>query len=119
MRIGVKAQPFKSEVEELQSLDQGRIKYVVEDDVIFTVFQKENPNSNIEALTSIATPDDIIYGGGYGYARYGIRKEDCQLRVAYSRRPGRAARQRLRQRGAEEVRPQRPQPLLVQAQPLR
>ncbi len=85
VRIGVKVQPFKSEVEELQSLDQGRVKYVVEDDVIFTVFQKENPNSNIEALTSIATPEDIIYGGGYGYARYGIRKEDCQLRVAYSR----------------------------------
>ena len=84
VRIGVNTQPFKSEVEELQSLDQGRIKYVVEDDVIFTVFQKENPNSNIEALTSIPTPDDIIYGGGYGYARYGIRKEDCQLRVAYS-----------------------------------
>ncbi len=85
VRIGVNVQPFKSEVEELQSLDQGRVKYVVEDDVIFTVFQKENPNSNIEALTSIATPDDIIYGGGYGYARFGIRKEDCQLRVAYTR----------------------------------
>ncbi len=83
-RIGANTQPFKAPAEELQSLDQGRVKYVVEDDVIFTVFQKENPNSNIEALTTIATPDDIIFGGGYGNARFGIRKEDCQLRVAYT-----------------------------------
>jgi ABC-type amino acid transport substrate-binding protein len=83
-RIGVETQPFKSEVEELQSLNQGRVKYVVEDDVIYTVFAKENPNNQIEALTKIATPPDIIYGGGYGNARYGIRKEDCQLRVAYT-----------------------------------
>ena len=84
-RIGANTQPFKGPPEELESLDQGRVKYVVEDDVIYTVFAKENPNSNIEALWSIATPSDIIYGGGYGNARYGIRKEDCQLRVAYTR----------------------------------
>ncbi len=83
-RIGANTQPFKTEVEELQSLNQGRVKYVVEDDVIYSVFAKENPNSNIEALTSIATPQDIIFGGGYGNARFGIRKEDCQLRVAYT-----------------------------------
>ena len=34
MRIGANVQTFKSEVEELQSLNQGRVKYVVEDDVI-------------------------------------------------------------------------------------
>ena len=83
-RIGADTQPFKSPLEELQSLDQGRIDYVVEDDVIFTVFAGENPDSNVEALWDIPTPDDIIYGGGYGYARFGIRKEDCQLRVAYT-----------------------------------
>jgi polar amino acid transport system substrate-binding protein len=83
-RIGANTQPFKSPAEELQSLDQGRVKYVVEDDVIFTVFESENPNRNIEALWGIPTPDDIIYGGGYGNARFGIRKEDCQLRVAYT-----------------------------------
>jgi ABC-type amino acid transport substrate-binding protein len=83
-RIGANTQPFKTEVEELQSLNQGRVKYVVEDDVIYTVFAKENPNAKIDALWSIPTPSDIIFGGGYGNARYGIRKEDCQLRVAYT-----------------------------------
>ena len=57
---------------------------MVEDDVIFTVFDKANPGHKIEALWGIATPDDIIFGGGYGAARYGFRKEDCMLRTAYS-----------------------------------
>ena len=83
-RIGANPVTFKSEVEELQSLNQGRVKYVVEDDVIFTVFDKENPNHRIQALWDIATPDDIIFGGGYGGARFGFRKEDCMLRTAYS-----------------------------------
>jgi ABC-type amino acid transport substrate-binding protein len=83
-RIGANTQPFKSPAEELQSLDQGRVDYVVEDDVIYTVFAEENPNSNVEALWGIPTPEDIIFGGGYGNARFGLRKEDCQLRVAYT-----------------------------------
>jgi len=33
---------------------------------------------------SIPVPPDIISGGGYGMARFGIRKEDCSLRAAYS-----------------------------------
>ncbi|MGD9510879.1 MAG: transporter substrate-binding domain-containing protein [Geminicoccaceae bacterium] len=83
-RIGANTLTFKSEVEELQSLNQGRVKYVVEDDVIFTVFDKANPGHNIEALWSIPAPDDIVFGGGYGAARYGFRKEDCMLRTGYS-----------------------------------
>ncbi len=83
-RIGVKTVTFKSENEELQSLNQGRIKYALEDDVVFLEFQREAPNNKIEPLWSIATPDDIIYGGGYGYARYALRKEDCSLRSAYT-----------------------------------
>ena len=30
------------------------------------------------------TPPDIINGGGYGMARYAMRKEDCSLRLAYT-----------------------------------
>ena len=67
-----------------RALNQGRVKYVVEDDVMFTVFDKANPSHKIEALWGIAAPDDIIFGGGYGCARYGFRKEDCMLRTAYS-----------------------------------
>ena len=29
-------------------------------------------------------PEDLVNGGGYGMTRYGMRKEDCSLRVAYT-----------------------------------
>jgi ABC-type amino acid transport substrate-binding protein len=83
-RIGVETTTFKSENEELQSLNAGRLKAALEDDVVYLVFEKESPNNRIQPLWDIATPDDIIYGGGYGYARYALRKEDCSLRAAYT-----------------------------------
>jgi len=83
-KIGVQTTAFKSETEELQSLNQGRLEAVLEDDLVFIEFEKTNPQSNIQALWSIATPPDIINGGGYGMARYAFRKEDCQLRSAYT-----------------------------------
>jgi ABC-type amino acid transport substrate-binding protein len=83
-RIGVKTTPFKQEVEELQSLNQGRLDAVLEDDLVYLEFAKSNPNNNLEPLWSIPVPSDIINGGGYGMARFGIRKEDCSLRAAYT-----------------------------------
>ena len=38
----------------------------------------------MEALWSIAPPMDLIHGGGYGMARFAIRKEDCSLRAAFT-----------------------------------
>jgi polar amino acid transport system substrate-binding protein len=83
-RIGIETTPFKAEVDELQSLNQGRLEAVLEDDVVYLEFAKKNPNNNLEPLWSIPVPTDIISGGGYGMARFGIRKEDCSLRAAYS-----------------------------------
>src|SRR5215469_3040579 len=83
-RIGVKTTPFKQEVEELQSLNQQRLDAVLEDDLVYLEFAKTNPNNGLDPLWSIPVPPDIINGGGYGMARFGIRKEDCSLRAAYS-----------------------------------
>jgi len=83
-RIGVETTPFKAEVDELQSLNQGRLDAVLEDDVVYLEFVKKTPNSSIEPLWSIPVPENIISGGGYGMARFGIRKEDCSLRAAYT-----------------------------------
>jgi ABC-type amino acid transport substrate-binding protein len=83
-KIGVQTTAFKSETEELQSLNQGRLEAVLEDDLVFIEFEKANPQSNIVALWAIATPPDIINGGGYGMARFAFRKEDCSLRAAYT-----------------------------------
>jgi len=83
-RIGVETTPFKQELEELQSLNQGRLEAVLEDDVVYLEFASKNPNNNLEPLWSIPVPENIISGGGYGMARFGIRKEDCSLRAAYT-----------------------------------
>ncbi len=83
-KVGVETTAFKTEIEELQSLNQGRLDAVLEDDLVFIEFLKTNPQSNIEPLWTIATPQDIINGGGYGMARFALRKEDCSLRVAYT-----------------------------------
>ena len=83
-KIGVTTTPFKTEIDELQSLNQGRLQAVLEDDLVYLEFNKTNPSNNLEPLWSIAAPADIINGGGYGMTRYGMRKEDCSLRVAFT-----------------------------------
>ncbi|MBV8456166.1 MAG: amino acid ABC transporter substrate-binding protein [Acetobacteraceae bacterium] len=83
-RIGVQTTEFKQEVDELQSLNQGRLDAVLEDDVVYKQFDKENPNNNLDPLWNIPVPTNIIEGGGYGMARFGIRKQDCSLRAAYT-----------------------------------
>ena len=57
---------------------------MLEDDVVYLEFAKKIPNNNLDPLWSIPVPTDIISGGGYGMARFGIRKEDCSLRAAYT-----------------------------------
>lgn len=83
-RIGVEPTEFKQEVDELQSLNQGRLDAVLEDDVVYKQFAQENPNNRLDPLWNIAVPKDMVQGGGYGMARFGIRKEDCSLRAAYT-----------------------------------
>jgi len=83
-KIGVTTTPFKTEIDELQSLNQNRLQAVLEDDLVYLEFNKANPNNNLDPLWTIAVPADIINGGGYGMARFALRKEDCSLRVAYT-----------------------------------
>ena len=83
-QIGVMSTPFKTEIDELQSLNQGRLEAVLEDDLVYLEFAKSNQGSNLEPLWSIAAPTAIINGGGYGMARFAFRKEDCTLRSAYT-----------------------------------
>jgi len=83
-QIGVKSTPFKTEIDELQSLNQGRLEAVLEDDLVYLEFAKSNQGNNLEPLWGIAVPTAIINGGGYGMARFALRKEDCTLRSAYT-----------------------------------
>lgn len=83
-RIGAEVVPFKTDLEEFTSVHQGRVAVILEDDVKFAEYMKHNPDANLEAL-NIDAPLDLIFGYGYDYARYGLRKEDCTLRAAYTR----------------------------------
>src|SRR5262252_10755418 len=83
-KIGVTTTPFQKEIDELQSLNQNRLQAVLEDDLVYLEFNKTNPNNNLEPLWGIAAPADIINGGGYGMARFAVRKEDCTLRAGYT-----------------------------------
>jgi polar amino acid transport system substrate-binding protein len=82
--IGVTTTPFKVSVDELQSLNQGRLDAVLEDDLVYFDFAKSVPGNSLDPLMSIPVPDSIINGGGYGMARYAMRKEDCTLRAGYT-----------------------------------
>ncbi|WP_281663179.1 substrate-binding periplasmic protein [Paraburkholderia fungorum] len=82
--IGAIPTPFKDHTSELQSLNQGRLDAVLDDDIIFAEFRRKNPDSQLIGLLDIPVPDGLINGGGYGMARFGIRKEDCSLRAAYT-----------------------------------
>ena len=82
--IGVTTTPFTNHFEQLQSLNEGRLDALLDDDVVFTDFVKKTPNAKVEALFDISIPKDILQGRGYGYARFGLRKEDCSLRAAYT-----------------------------------
>jgi polar amino acid transport system substrate-binding protein len=83
-RNGITTTSFKDQFGEFTSLNDGRLDAVVEDDIGFNQYAKQVPDNKMEALWSIAPPMDLIHGGGYGMARFAIRKEDCSLRAAYT-----------------------------------
>lgn len=82
--IGVDTQPFKDDLTKFQSLAQGRLDAAITDQLLWAKFKAENPNTNLEILNNVATPRAMIDGGGFGSARYAVRREDCSLRAAYT-----------------------------------
>jgi ABC-type amino acid transport substrate-binding protein len=82
--IGATTIPFQTDAEEFPSIVQGRVKIVLEDNVLFYNYMKANPDAPIEIVPNVSLPEELILGYGYGYARYATRKEDCTLRAAYT-----------------------------------
>lgn len=82
--LGATTIPFQTDAEEFPSIVQGRVKIVLEDNVLFYNFIKANPSAPIEIVPNVSLPQELILGYGYGYARYATRKEDCTLRAAYT-----------------------------------
>ena len=80
---GVQATRFQNYAEEFAALQQDKIDVLIEYDLLAAEFQKANPTAAIESITNFAMPGDLLKNG-YGYARFGLRKEDCSLRSAYN-----------------------------------
>lgn len=82
--MGVEVVPFQTDADQFMSLSQGRVDVILEDDVKVATFISENKSAEIEMVAGVEIPEDLIFTYGYGYARYGMRKEDCVLRSAIS-----------------------------------
>jgi ABC-type amino acid transport substrate-binding protein len=81
---GVEVTAFQTDAEEFAASTSGRVDAIVEDDVKVAEYIKANASAPIEMVADVAVPQDIIFGYGYGYARYALRKEDCSLRAAFT-----------------------------------
>jgi len=82
--IGATTVPFQTDAEEFPAIVQGRVKIVLEDNVLYYNFKKANPDAPIEIVPNVSLPEELILGYGYGYARYATRMDDCTLRAAYT-----------------------------------
>jgi polar amino acid transport system substrate-binding protein len=82
--VGADVVPFSTDAEEFAAISTGRVQALVEDDVKTIGFMQGNPSAPIEIVPNVAVPSELIFKYGYGYARYGLRKEDCTLRAAYT-----------------------------------
>ena len=81
---GYNGDPVQTDAEEFAAITTGRVEYLVEDDVKVLAYLDNNKSAPIRIVPNVKVPDDMIYGYGYGYARYALRKEDCSLRVGYT-----------------------------------
>lgn len=82
-KVGVAATRFQNYAEEFAALQQNKVDVVLEYDLLAAEFTKANPDANVESLSNFPMPDDLLKNG-YGYARYGLRKEDCSFRSAFN-----------------------------------
>jgi ABC-type amino acid transport substrate-binding protein len=81
---GAQVTVFQTDAEEFGGISSGRVDALVEDDVKVLAYMQSNPASGIEIVQHVAVPEALIFGAGYGYARYAVRKADCSLRAAYT-----------------------------------
>jgi polar amino acid transport system substrate-binding protein len=83
-KIGVEVTPFQEDAAEFAGISTGKVEALLEDDVKVIDYMKANKDAPIEIVAGVAVPEELIFKYGYGYARYAIRPDDCQLRLAYS-----------------------------------
>lgn len=83
-KIGVTVTPFQTDAEEFAAISTARVDAIVDDDVKVLDYMKANAEAPIAIAEGVMVPDELIFGYGYGYARYALRKEDCSLRAGFT-----------------------------------
>nr|WP_180202996.1 transporter substrate-binding domain-containing protein [Pseudomonas sp. SbOxS1]NYU02576.1 transporter substrate-binding domain-containing protein [Pseudomonas sp. SbOxS1] len=83
-KIGAESIAFPGAEQEIGALSTGRVDAVLEDDVTVADWIKSNPALQIKQMKDVPVPEEMINKYGYGYARYGLRKDDCTFRAAYT-----------------------------------
>ncbi|PQZ87657.1 MULTISPECIES: transporter substrate-binding domain-containing protein [Pseudomonas] len=83
-KIGAESVAFPGAEQEIGALSTARVDAVLEDDVTVADWVKSNPKLPIKQLKDVPVPEEMITRYGYGYARYGLRKDDCTFRAAYT-----------------------------------
>ena len=101
--LGATTVPFQTDAEEFPAIVQGRVKILLEDNVLFYNFMKANPAAPIEIVPNVSSASRIDIGlwlrlRALRYANRGLHF----TRSLYAR-PCRASRRRDRQRYPQEV----------------
>lgn len=75
---------FQTDAEEFAGVAANRVDAIVDDDIKISEYLKANPTAPLQMIQA-PNPGGLDYTrGGIGYNRYGLRKEDCTLRAAFT-----------------------------------
>lgn len=83
--VGAKTTVHPDEISEYQGLAAGRNQALLGDGPTAQAYLDANPSANIEILQVPALPATKLQALGYGYWRFGLRKDECSLNLAISR----------------------------------
>ncbi len=75
---------FQTDAEEFAGAAANRVDAIVDDDIKISEYLRANPSAPLQKIQA-PNPGGLDYSkGGIGYNRYGVRKEDCTLRAAFT-----------------------------------
>lgn len=82
--IGADTVYFKDNFSSFSSLEQGKVPAILDDETKIISYKREHPDSPLIKM-NLTMSEAMMSKYGYGYVRYGFRKEDCRLNAAFSR----------------------------------
>jgi ABC-type amino acid transport substrate-binding protein len=84
-RVGAKTTVYPDELSEYAGLSASRNKALLGDGPTAEAYLQANPSANIQILQVPPLSATELQNLGYGYWRFGVRKDECSLNLAISR----------------------------------